>query len=129
MARCLAAVVAALTLAASACGGGGGGGGSGYGGGGSAGGSAKSSKADKRVTMKNIQFVPRNLTVSKGQTVEWTNDDSVTHNVTKEKGPGPDFKSSNINGGGTYRYTFATAGKFDYVCTIHPNQRGTISVK
>jgi len=99
--------------------------GSAYGGGGG----SKEAKAGTKVEMKDIQFKPMAITVKKGQAVQWTNNDSVTHNVTKEKGPGPDFKSSDLNGGDTYSYTFKTTGKFDYVCTIHPNQTGTVTVK
>jgi plastocyanin len=83
------------------------------------------------VSMKNIAFNPKTLTVSKGTTVTWTNDDSVNHDVTKKSGPGPDFKSGsgNISSGGTYKQTFDTPGTIQYVCTIHPGMAGTIVVK
>jgi plastocyanin len=102
------------------------------GGGGSAkpqSGGSGGAKAGTKVSMKDIKFVPMNVTIKQGQTVEWTNNDSVTHNVTKESGPGPEFKSANLNGGDTYKFTFKTAGKFDYVCTIHPNQTGSVTVQ
>lgn len=86
-------------------------------------------KPDVKVVMKNIQFVPMNITVKKGQTVQWTNNDSVTHNVTKDSGPGASFKSANVNPGGKYQTTLDTPGKIHYLCTIHPNQTGTITVK
>jgi plastocyanin len=82
-----------------------------------------------KVSMKDIKFVPQDVTVSEGGTITWTNDDSPPHTVTKEKGPGPDFDSGNIDPGGNYKRTFNAAGKIDYVCTIHPNQTGTITVK
>jgi plastocyanin len=97
------------------------------GGGGSA---AKGPVADKSVDMKDIQFVPKAVTIKKGQTIEWKNSDSVTHNVTEEKGPGgKKFASPNVNGGQTFKHTFAAAGTYDYVCTIHPNQTGTVTVR
>jgi plastocyanin len=102
------------------------------GGGGSGGGSAakKGPAADKTVDMKNIQFVPKAVTISKGQTIEWKNADSVTHNVTEQKGPGgKKFASPNVNGGQTFKHTFAKPGTYDYVCTIHPNQAGTVTVR
>jgi len=86
-------------------------------------------KVDVKVSMKNIQFKPMDITVKKGQTIGWSNDDSVTHNVTKEGGPGADFKSDNVNPGGTFQTTVDAPGKINYVCTIHPNQTGTITVK
>ena len=81
--------------------------------------------------MKNIQFSPKALTVSKGTTVTWTNEDSVNHDVTKTSGPGPKFASGtgNIGSGGTYKMTFNTPGTIQYRCTIHPGMTGTIVVK
>jgi plastocyanin len=83
------------------------------------------------VIMKNIQFNPKNVTVAKGGTVTWANGESVPHDVTKESGPGPDFSSGkgNLNQGDTYKQTFTVAGKVNYVCTIHPNMTGTVTVK
>jgi plastocyanin len=84
-----------------------------------------------KVSMKNIAFDPKTVTVSKGGTVEWTNDDSVNHDVTKKGGPGPNFSSGkgNLAGGDTYKQTFNTPGTIQYVCTIHPGMAGTIVVK
>lgn len=135
MHRLLAPVALSLALAAAGCGGDGskesapasGGGGSPQDASKPKAGSK--SKAGTKVDMKNIQFVPMNVTVKMGQTVTWTNSDSVAHNVTKEGGPGADFKSSTLNGGDTFSHTFTAAGKFDYVCTIHPSQTGNVTVK
>ncbi|HEY7632173.1 MAG TPA: plastocyanin/azurin family copper-binding protein [Thermoleophilaceae bacterium] len=81
--------------------------------------------------MKNIQFDPKTLTINKGDTVEWVNDDSVSHDVTKDTGPGPQFSSGsgNLSGGDTYKVTFNDAGTVKYECTVHPGMTGTIIVK
>jgi plastocyanin len=129
--RLLSATLAVGLLAAAGCGGGGGGGTS------SAPASAPASSAPAasgsvtKVSMKNIAFNPKTVTVSKGTTVEWTNDDSVNHDVTKKTGPGPSFSSGNGNlaGGDTYKQTFNTPGTITYVCTIHPGMTGTVVVK
>ena len=73
----------------------------------------------------------RTVTVAKGGSVVWTNDDSVNHDVTKTSGPGPDFKSGtgNLAGGDTYKQTFDTPGTIVYRCTIHPGMDGKIIVK
>jgi plastocyanin len=83
------------------------------------------------VSMKDIQFDPKDATVRKGGTIVWTNDDQVAHDVTKKGGPGRKFKSGtgDLEAGDTYRQTFNTAGKIDYVCTVHPNMTGTITVE
>ena len=131
MRRCLAAF-AVLALVAAGCGGS-----DDNGGGGGGGGAAKkpaSSGGGKNATvvMKNIAFSPTSVTVAKGGTVKWTNDDSVGHDVTKKSGPGPKFSSGPDGGmqkGDTFQQKFTTAGTIDYVCTVHPNMKATITVK
>ena len=120
----------ALGLVVAGCGdddddGGGGGGGGGEAAeqpsdGGGAGGGAN-------VTMEGIAFKPAEITINAGDTVTWTNEDSVGHDVT-----GDDFKSGAAGGlgnGDTFEHTFDTAGTFDYVCTVHPGMEGTVKVE
>jgi plastocyanin len=78
------------------------------------------------VSMKNIAFAPKSVTVKVGQKITWTNDDTVAHNVTAKSGAS--FASSTFNQGGTYSYTPTKAGTISYVCTIHPGMDGTIIV-
>ena len=85
------------------------------------------------VSMQNIAFDPDSVTVSKGGTVKWTNDESVGHDVTKTGGPGPAFRSGApgaMGQGDTFEQTFRTAGEIEYVCTVHQDSmRGTITVR
>jgi plastocyanin len=84
------------------------------------------------VSMEDITFKPADVTVPKGGTVTWTNDDAVGHDVTKSGGPGPDFKSGDPGGmasGDTFEETFDTPGRIEYVCTVHPGMEGTVTVK
>jgi len=76
--------------------------------------------------MKNIQFAPKSVTAKVGQTVKWTNDDSVDHNVTATSGA--TFKSSTFGQGASYSQKLTKAGTIKYVCTIHPGMEGTIIV-
>jgi plastocyanin len=78
------------------------------------------------VSMKNIQFVPKSVTAKVGQTVKWTNDDSVDHNVTATSGE--TFKSNTFGQGATFSQKLTKAGTIKYVCTIHPGMEGTIVV-
>ncbi|HEY1360205.1 MAG TPA: plastocyanin/azurin family copper-binding protein [Thermoleophilaceae bacterium] len=108
------------------------------GGGGGGGGSASTTKQPKSgsggataknasVTMQNIQFNPKTVSVPVGGTVKWTNDDSVGHDVT-----GTGFKSGSSGGlsnGDTFSHKFAKAGTFKYRCTVHPGMEGTVVVK
>jgi plastocyanin len=79
------------------------------------------------ISMKNIAFDPQSVTAKVGQTVTWTNDDSVDHNVVATAGES--FKSSNFGQGGTYAYKLDKPGTIKYVCTLHPGMDGTIIAK
>ena len=84
------------------------------------------------VQMKNIAFTPTAVTVAKGGTVKWTNEDTVGHDVTKKSGPGPKFRSGAAGGlqkGDTFQQKFTTPGTVHYVCTVHPNMKATVTVK
>jgi plastocyanin len=96
------------------------------GGGGSAA-PASSSSGAVAVSIKNIQFDPKTVTVKVGQTIQWTNDDGIAHNVTAKEGA--DFKSDNLNKGDTFDFKADKAGTIKYVCTIHPGQNGEITVQ
>jgi plastocyanin len=87
---------------------------------------APAAGATVAVSMKNIQFAPKSVTAKVGQTVKWTNDDSVDHNVTATSGE--TFKSSTFGQGATYSHKLTKAGTISYVCTIHPGMAGTIIV-
>jgi plastocyanin len=89
---------------------------------------AASSQAAQNVsvTIQNFAFAPAAITVKAGTTVTWTNNDTAPHTVTGDtSGPG----SPQIAPGGTYSYTFTTAGTFPYHCSIHPNMRAAVTVQ
>ncbi|HEY3523978.1 MAG TPA: cupredoxin family copper-binding protein [Candidatus Limnocylindrales bacterium] len=77
------------------------------------------------VTILNFSFGPDSITVAKGSTVTWTNQDDVGHTVTFDKG---DDTSGTLNQGATYKEKFKTAGTFTYHCRIHPSMTGTVIV-
>lgn len=82
---------------------------------------------ENTVDIRNMAFTPSQITVKKGTTVTWTNNDSTTHTVTADNGNGP--SSDNISPGSSYKYTFNDTGSFQYHCTIHPSMRGTVVVQ
>ena len=76
----------------------------------------------------NKIFAPPQITVQKGATVTWVNNNNMNHTVTNDlEGIGP--SSSNIAPGKSYSYTFTNTGSYQYHCDIHPDMRGTIVVK
>jgi plastocyanin len=79
------------------------------------------------VSMEGIKFAPDSISVKAGDTVTWTNNDTVGHDVTGDK-----FKSGEpgaMQNGDTYDNTFDRAGTFEYVCTVHPGMEGAVIVK
>jgi plastocyanin len=81
--------------------------------------------AGDQVTIDNFAFAPATLTVKVGSTVTWTNRDEEPHTVAASDGS---FHSPGMGTGATFSQTFSTAGKFDYVCSIHPSMHGTVVV-
>jgi len=86
-----------------------------------------------QVGMQNIQFDPGDITVKPGETITFTNDEAVPHDVHKTSGPGDDFSSGDTGGmqqGDTFKLTLDEPGKYDYVCNVHaPGMAGSITVK
>jgi plastocyanin len=78
-----------------------------------------------QVNIDNFAFVPATLTVHAGSTVTWTNHDEEPHTVAASDGT---FHSPGMGTGATFSHTFAAAGTFDYVCSIHPMMHGTVVV-
>lgn len=78
-----------------------------------------------QVTIDGFAFQPASLTVTAGTTVTWTNRDEEPHTVAASDGS---FHSPGMGTGATFTHTFAAAGTFDYVCSIHPMMRGTVVV-
>jgi amicyanin len=82
--------------------------------------------ATNTVSIENYAYSPASITVKKGTTVTWTNNDSVEHTVTVDSGSGP--QSELFGKGKTYSYTFDTVGTFSYHCQPHPYMKGTVTV-
>ena len=83
------------------------------------------SASGNQVNIDGFAFVPATLTVSAGTTVTWTNKDEEPHTVAASDGS---FHSPGMGTGATFSHTFPTAGKFDYVCSIHPMMHGAVVV-
>jgi plastocyanin len=77
------------------------------------------------VTMVDFGFDPKQTTVKVGQTVTWTNDGQTEHTV---KGKGF-FSSKALAHGQKFSHRFTQAGRFNYLCTLHPTLMvGTVVV-
>jgi len=81
------------------------------------------------VTIQNFAFSPASLTIKKGESVTWTNKDSVSHQIASDQGSAVLFSGPAIPQGQSYSFTFDTAGEFSYHCAIHPSMLGKIIVQ
>jgi plastocyanin len=83
--------------------------------------------ATRTVTMDDFAFSPTSLSVQTGDTVTWVNKDTAPHDVTVTSGPTA-VKSPMLTTGQSWKYTFKTAGKYLYTCSIHPQMRASVTV-
>ena len=78
------------------------------------------------VGMDHNTFIPIEITVVPGTTVTWVNKEAMRHTVVDlNKG----FRSKTLAKDASFSFTFATAGDYDYLCSIHPNMKGKVIVK
>lgn len=90
--------------------------------------SAPAAESDVDATMKGFDFIPAKITVKAGGTVTWTDEDSSNHNV-KFKTPSAPEGINNLREGESASITFDEPGSYQFVCTYHPNMKGTVTVR
>ena len=95
------------------------------GGGGSGSCSVVSATGEVAGTIEGNAFAPNPVALTAGQTVTFTNQDSVSHTVTLDDGT---CDTGQITGGASAGLTFSAAGSYPFHCTIHPSMTGTITV-
>ena len=88
--------------------------------------STASGSGEIEIKLQNIAFSPNNVTAKVGQTIKWSNEDSVQHDVTAKSGA--TFKSDLFGKGQDFTTKLTKAGTIKYVCTVHPGMEGTITV-
>ncbi len=86
--------------------------------------------AGDEVVMRLIAYRPETLSVSRGTTVTWRQQDAGFHTVTSgtvsesegdvETKPDATFGSGRLEKGKTFVFTFDDAGTYPYFCEIHP---------
>ncbi len=90
---------------------------------------AAATAASLNIDIQGFKF-PANTDVPKGTKVTWTNKDTAKHTVTSGTRPSKDGKfDGQIDAAGTFSFTFADAGTYQYFCSIHNSMNGTITVK
>ncbi len=83
--------------------------------------------ASNAVTIRGFQFDPDALTVKRGGTVTFTNQDATPHTVTPEKGV-KFTGTGRLQKSDSKSVTFNQVGEQSYFCEIHPSMKGKITV-
>lgn len=80
------------------------------------------------VTVDDMKFSPSALTVKAGDTVTWKFEDKVPHSV---QGIGDTAMGINspIFNKGEWSHTFTVPGTYRYLCPLHPDMKGTVTVE
>lgn len=80
------------------------------------------------VVMTGSTFSPSSLTIKKGTTITWKNNDAAIHTSTSDTGV---WDTGDMSNGASKTTTFNTAGTFNYHCIYHQamGMTGTITVQ
>lgn len=79
--------------------------------------------AKNTVNIQGNAFSPAEITIKQGESITWVNKDSVGHTVV-----GLTFTSSLLDTGQSFTQVFASAGTFEYHCSVHPSMVGKVIV-
>jgi plastocyanin len=82
--------------------------------------------ATRGVAIRDFAFSPRTVEIRVGDTVTWTNRDSVAHTATAQNGS---FDTGLLSEGESGSIRFTAAGTYRYLCTPHPQMTGTVVVR
>ena len=82
--------------------------------------------AKDQVDIANFAFSPATITVKVGDSVNWTNKDSIGHSATADDSS---WDTGVLGQGESKSITFAKAGTYKYHCSVHPNMHGTVVVQ
>ena len=76
-------------------------------------------------------FVPSQITIHKGESVTWVNEDAAFHSVTSGYYDTPSglFDSGYLDPYQSFSYTFEETGTYHYYCTLHPWMEGQVMVE
>ena len=95
--------------------------------------STAANSAGNNIMIKDFAFSPAVLTIKKGDTVTWINEDSAPHKVASDPYPAhtdlPGLVSGALAQGDSYSFTFSQTGTFGYHCHLHPSMTGKVIVE
>jgi plastocyanin len=81
---------------------------------------------DVTIKMKDFAFDPQEVQGEVGQKITWVNEDDAPHNAVQQNGE--ELKTKTFDKGGSDSVTLDKPGTIEYICTVHPQMKGTIEV-
>jgi plastocyanin len=83
--------------------------------------------AERSIRQKGKVFSETEVSLKKGETLLFVNDDNIAHNVFSMS-PGNRFNLGLIQPGNSTPVTFNAAGNVGILCAIHPTMKMTVKV-
>jgi len=81
----------------------------------------------REIEIANFKYSPAELRIDTGDSVVWTNRDSVPHTVTSDAKD--ELDSGSIADGKSYSHVFEKEGTYSYYCEFHTGMKAKIIVK
>lgn len=78
-----------------------------------------------KVEIDDFTYVPDPVTIEEGGKVIWINKDSAPHTATADDGS---FDTGTLEEDKLKSETFKQPGSYPYICSIHPEMKGTVEV-
>ncbi|MEE3083106.1 MAG: plastocyanin/azurin family copper-binding protein [Candidatus Thermoplasmatota archaeon] len=89
-------------------------------------GSCVTTAVEHFIDISGMAFSPNSITISVGDTITWTNLESMSHTAT---GDNNEFNSGTLGKDQSFSFTFTTAGTYTYHCAFHGGMTATIIVE
>ena len=83
--------------------------------------------AERTINQKGKAFSANDVSIKKGDTLVFVNDDNVAHNIFSTS-PGNDFNLGSQPPGNSTSVTFDKPGNIDIMCAIHPLMKMKVKV-
>ena len=89
--------------------------------------SAGAVAANLTITQKGRLFSSESITIKKGESVTFANDDTVPHNIVSAS-KGNEFNLGSQPPGAATDVTFKETGEAQVICAIHPRMKMTVKI-
>jgi plastocyanin len=83
--------------------------------------------AERSIIQKDKSFSERLISIKRGDTLLFVNNDIIAHNVMSTS-PGNEFNLGSQLPGVATPVTFSTAGEVRVICAIHPRMQMTVNI-